>query len=1019
MKETDVNQVLKAWHRLEAIAPGEVPKHQSDIKENFFIDKKKRSKIQPLNLTGYAWTQERLQDKAKFTLQSHYYINCFEQHELIRFFREYFNSQEDIINRSAKPLYSFTFSADNEGNYIKDSMFVPFVMYMAKIMRVGTPLQYEEIMEKYREQMRRFEEQAVVVFTNGINEKSIAEMQRVYADYYGVLHTSQMNYLEKELIRKDSQSDKMNFNSFYLEDLEQIINKGENKTLRSFIKGTSNRIDVNENRQYIEDILQPKYMPAGRWPSPVEHRLSLMQQVAVNQVLNKDQNIHSVNGPPGTGKTTLLKDIFANIVINRAESMVKYEDPAMAFQKQETIDIDGYKYSIYLLDDALTGFSMVVASSNNGAVENISKELPQKKEIIRTAEGVKSSDSEEKYAEEAKKLSFYPDIAEKLLGGEGDAWGLFSNALGKSSNINGAAWTLSGKGDDPTSFRTQLLEDSKNTTLADWKNAAQEFQELNDSIEQKKEQLQLFAEAFKANQEIEVEITAVKNRLPALEKEEMEANAEKEYLREQEKLTEQQIQTAPKPPLIQRVLGKKTDHVMALEEERNSIYTKLKEENDKLNDLRKQLIEKKEALQKLSKKQGSFKDELHYYEKQKLILPTDEYWGNSQEAYENRQQQTIWLTDELNFERGLLFLKAMKVHKIFLALNEPKIRSAIRLLTNHKKLNLNENLNVEYLKNMWQVVHLVTPVVSTTFASFGSMYRGVGSDFISHLFIDEAGQASPQEAAGALWRSKKAVVVGDPIQIEPVVSTDQTILADIRKSYQISERHIGLSASVQSLADQSNALGMVKKLAGEEDGQWIGTPLWVHRRCLNPMFTIANDMAYNNNMVLADNVKKTGKGAWIDCKGKAVNRQYVKEQGILAAERIAEQWTIGKTPPDIFVITPFTAVKNGVKGAISKKLEAMGVPKIDRDEWLKKSIGTVHTFQGKEADIVYFVAGTDKDSDGAANWSCSKPNLLNVAVTRAKKEFYIIGDYERISKKQNYEIIAGQLEVINMSAALN
>ena len=34
-----------------------------------------------------------------------------------------------------------------------------------------------------------------------------------------------------------------------------------------------------------------------------------------------------------------------------------------------------------------------------------------------------------------------------------------------------------------------------------------------------------------------------------------------------------------------------------------------------------------------------------------------------------------------------------------------------------------------------------------------------------------------------------------------------------------------------------------------------------------------------------------------------------------------------------------------------------------------------------------------------------KPNLLNVAVTRAKKEFYVIGDMQRIQSKPFYETI--------------
>ena len=55
-------------------------------------------------------------------------------------------------------------------------------------------------------------------------------------------------------------------------------------------------------------------------------------------------------------------------------------------------------------------------------------------------------------------------------------------------------------------------------------------------------------------------------------------------------------------------------------------------------------------------------------------------------------------------------------------------------------------------------------------------------------------------------------------------------------------------------------------------------------------------------------------------------------------------------------------------------------------------MGTVHTFQGKEAPIVFFVLGADSQSSGAARWAVSEPNMMNVAATRAKKEFYIIGD---------------------------
>ena len=38
------------------------------------------------------------------------------------------------------------------------------------------------------------------------------------------------------------------------------------------------------------------------------------------------------------------------------------------------------------------------------------------------------------------------------------------------------------------------------------------------------------------------------------------------------------------------------------------------------------------------------------------------------------------------------------------------------------------------------------------------------------------------------------------------------------------------------------------------------------------------------------------------------------------------------------------------------------------------------------------VLGCDRRTAGAAQWAAPKPNLLNVALTRAKHRFFIIGD---------------------------
>ena len=88
----------------------------------------------------------------------------------------------------------------------------------------------------------------------------------------------------------------------------------------------------------------------------------------------------------------------------------------------------------------------------------------------------------------------------------------------------------------------------------------------------------------------------------------------------------------------------------------------------------------------------------------------------------------------------------------------------------------------------------------------------------------------------------------------------------------------------------------------------------------------------------------------------------------------------------VFVITPFSNVAYQLSRKLKNfftRYDAHGKP---------TNIGTVHTFQGKEAPIVFFVLGADSQSAGAARWAVDAANIMNVAATRAKEEFYVIGD---------------------------
>ena len=161
----------------------------------------------------------------------------------------------------------------------------------------------------------------------------------------------------------------------------------------------NNRIDLVDPKEQgeqeylsqINEILSVENAPVGKWPS--RFMPAFMQQMAVNLAIGKGKSnlyeingkVFSVNGPPGTGKTTLLKEIVVSNIIERAILLSKYDDPNDAFMQHDFIhgEREENAYSTYtrhwysLKNDAINNFSMLVTSCNNAAVENISKELPK------------------------------------------------------------------------------------------------------------------------------------------------------------------------------------------------------------------------------------------------------------------------------------------------------------------------------------------------------------------------------------------------------------------------------------------------------------------------------------------------------------------------------------------------------------------------------------------------------------------------------------------------------------------
>ena len=266
---------------------------------------------------------------------------------------------------------------------------------------------------------------------------------------------------KKDNKKKEAVPDDL-INSFFIQELRKLDAEwrqggggaGFKEFIMAITRDNQQRLDIRteEGLDFAFEKLLPTQPPAGSWPS--KYPLAFSQQLAVNEIWTRNHTepgIFAVNGPPGTGKTTLLRDVVAAVVTDRASKLVKLGDSA--FKAKDSLKYDDRLIPYYSLHPSLAGSAIVIASSNNGAVENISLELPGMEAVPEDV---------------SDRSDYFGGLATVIL--NRPAWGLLAARLGNKSNreqfVNTLWWgnlQKSEKGDEapPEKFSPERGEGLK------------------------------------------------------------------------------------------------------------------------------------------------------------------------------------------------------------------------------------------------------------------------------------------------------------------------------------------------------------------------------------------------------------------------------------------------------------------------------------------------------------------------------------------------------------------------------
>ncbi len=813
-------------------------------------------------------------------------------------------------------------------------------------------------------------------------------------------------------------------NSFYVRDLERIIEslQGDCKDYgQAFAQYMSQqagqRVNVESDTKVPLELMSPVHLPFGRWPS--NYGMRFMQQVDVNAFMCKDakyrQALFSVNGPPGTGKTTLLKDIIAAIIVERAIEMAKLDMPDSAFSQEVLCSISYKTYSNEIKDivPAIKNHGILVASNNNSAVENITNELPSIGEMPKKYQ---SSD-----------YHYFSEVSDMIFG-DGTTWALNAASLGnkrKRTAFIEKFWPISKEEikDLKYDFNKELRVKTKHVSPEEWNKAKQSFNQALDAVKSEYARIQTIYNQTYLLLENNDKLSALINSLQNLESQIQ--NTEKQLVTCQNKildytqrkdlllLQKSDLTSIDRLLWLKKIIWPKHQLVQKYKEvvhalEQNSID--LVNVRDKLDSTQRQigaLIEQRNILQKgrteLCEKIAHLEAELEAFRAEvKAPYRIDQYFIKQTNDV---SKSSPWGYSALNVLRERLFLESLQLHKAFVS-NSKNLRTNLDAFGKMMRGQIPKGQLPIAAPVLLQSLFLIVPVISTTFASVSNFLKDIPKDEIAYLFIDEAGQAMPQSAAGAIWRAKKVIAVGDPLQIEPVVTLHDNVIQVLAEYYHQSLLIKDKYTSVQSLADLINILGGYRTLEKKDD-LWVGAPLVVHNRCQQQVFHISNQIAYDGKMVYATKDHQNAICQWIHVSGNSQNGHFVPNQAEAITEIVLDSFkTLEQTEngdlkiPSLFLITPFRSVRAGLINHFRKVLpdllvqNRLDIPQKALRKWISTSIGTIHTFQGKQADTVILCLGVSSSGKnmGAVGWASARPNILNVAVTRSKIQLYIVGD---------------------------
>ncbi|OPX42466.1 viral (superfamily 1) RNA helicase [Ruminiclostridium hungatei] len=721
----------------------------------------------------------------------------------------------------------------------------------------------------------------------------------------------------------------------------------------------------------------------------------------------------SVSGPPGTGKTTILKEIIADNLTRKIKDIVDNWD-----KPWEEFGYNNQKvYSSPFKGEC--NKSMILTSTNNDAVDNIGLEL-------------------------LREIEYFSEIAQNSLSPKyqnENLKGIFCARLGKKENMDifnmGALKPLI-----EYLKNSDVYDEEATVTLLDsfkknWEVISIAEAEIKEYLSNRRDTLEKLKQKNivrdeittelieKINRDLQSEYVKICKHVSDIEESSSKCRAElveinvalndaltkiKQNGKENQSINViiDTIKKYKKVPIIGNLIVK-----FSKIEKENGTQEELEEklEDNKLElkhfitvkqnmiqeyeEKSKKIDEYKVELKSQNEECSYIEEKLTHIEKVQGIIDTYDYLKEKYHFSCSWDAKEYLFFNDIVFVniRNELFILGLRINEAYIKKNKKEIIFNLEKVYPDKwfqpfyrRENKYDDTYTKCIKVMWETMFLCFPIVTTTLHSFDKSKFHMISGLFDTIMFDEAGQALLHTAVAPLYRARKCIIVGDVFQLEPIRGSEER-LVERYKFDQNTEGCIDIERnSVQHGADRGADTYEVL------NEQRVGIILDEHRRCENAIVQFSNRHVYERRLkIVKEDEDKVFLGknlCFIDVRGSK-NKNNENSSEAIICERVINSIIAlygEEYRSKIGIVTPF---KNQVK-LIEKYVH-------------KIEVGTVHSFQGQEKEIIILCSAIDDSKkNNGVGFVGRKPNFLNVAFTRAKKQLIVIGNYEVYKNSNNY-----------------